>query len=300
MPPPTSHLSIASVERETGLSKDTLRVWERRYRFPLPQRDDSGERTYPPEQVEKLRLIKKLMDRGYRPGKLVGEPHDALRALAADASQLDDSQGLARYIDMCREHRLDELRQALAQSLLRMGMYVFVTEVVAPLTALVGAEWVNGRLAVFEEHLYTEAMQSVLRQAIAAVPTANPRRAPLVLLSTTPREPHYLGLLMAEAILTLEGAHCVSLGVQTPVGEIAQAAASQCADIVALSFSSSAQAAHVLQALADLRTALPPHTEIWTGGHCAVLNRRPPPGVAHLHLHDISPALIRWRANRPE
>lgn len=299
MPPPPSHLSIASVERETGLSKDTLRVWERRYRFPLPQRDESGERTYPPDQVEKLQLIKKLMDRGYRPGKLVGEAPDKLHALAADAALPEPPGALVHYIGMCREHRLDELRQALAQSLLRMGMYAFVTEVVAPLTTLVGAEWANGRLAVFEEHLYTEAMQSVLRQAIAAIPAANPRRSPLVLLTTTPREPHSLGLLMAEAILTLEGAHCVSLGVQTPVGEIAQAAASQCADIVALSFSSSAPAAHALQALADLRMALPPHTEIWTGGHCPALNRRRPQGVAHFHLHDISPALAQWRTNRP-
>lgn len=297
MPPPPSSLGIASVERETGLSKDTLRVWERRYRFPLPQRDASGERTYPPDQVEKLRLMKKLMDRGYRPGKLVGEAPDTLRALAADAALPEASSGIAYYIGLCKEHRLDELRQALAQSLLRMGMYAFVAEVVAPLTTLVGAEWANGRLAVFEEHLYTEAMQSVLRQAIAAIPAAKPRRGPLVLLTTIPREPHSLGLLMAEAILTLEGAHCISLGVQTPVGEIAQAAASQCADIVALSFSSSAPAAHVLQALADLRTALPPHTEIWTGGHCPVLERRLPAGVAHLHLHDISPALAQWRAN---
>ena len=27
-------LSIAAVERETGLGKDTLRAWERRYGFP--------------------------------------------------------------------------------------------------------------------------------------------------------------------------------------------------------------------------------------------------------------------------
>ena len=36
--------SIAAVEREVGLSKDVLRVWERRYGFPLPSRDAPGER----------------------------------------------------------------------------------------------------------------------------------------------------------------------------------------------------------------------------------------------------------------
>ncbi|MGA0116507.1 MAG: MerR family transcriptional regulator, partial [Burkholderiales bacterium] len=33
--------NIAAVERDTGLSKDTLRVWERRYGFPAPVRDQN-------------------------------------------------------------------------------------------------------------------------------------------------------------------------------------------------------------------------------------------------------------------
>src|SRR3954468_20027122 len=86
-PHSSSDLSIAAVERETGLSKDTLRVWERRYKFPSPSRDKLGERTYPPDQVEKLRLIKKLMDHGHRPSKLVGEIPEVLRAMAAQPSE---------------------------------------------------------------------------------------------------------------------------------------------------------------------------------------------------------------------
>ena len=39
-------LSISQVERDTGLSKDTLRMWERRYGFPQPSRDEFGERLY--------------------------------------------------------------------------------------------------------------------------------------------------------------------------------------------------------------------------------------------------------------
>ena len=61
-------LTIASVERDTGLSKDTLRVWERRYGFPAPGRDARGERLYPLDQVDKLRTLKRLLDLGHRPG----------------------------------------------------------------------------------------------------------------------------------------------------------------------------------------------------------------------------------------
>ena len=41
----TPTFNIAAVERDTGLSKDVLRVWERRYGFPAPTRDDNGERS---------------------------------------------------------------------------------------------------------------------------------------------------------------------------------------------------------------------------------------------------------------
>ena len=57
-----SGITIAAVERDTGLTKDTLRVWERRYGFPTPLRDRSGQRVYSRRDMEKLRLIKRLLD----------------------------------------------------------------------------------------------------------------------------------------------------------------------------------------------------------------------------------------------
>lgn len=302
-----NELSIAAVERETGLSKDTLRVWERRYNFPSPGRDAFGERTYPPEQVDKLRLIRSLMDRGYRPGKIVGADILALRELAGQRSPAAAGEpveparkDLLHYIALCKTHQVDELRRDLSQVLLRQGMFRFVVDVIAPMNDLVGAQWANGNLAVFEEHLYTECVQAVMRNAIASVPTGSSASAvpsrPRVLLTTVPQEQHGLGLLMSEAIFALEGARCLSLGVQTPVTEIARAARAHGADILALSFSAAARAAQVLEALADLRAELPANTEIWVGGRCPVLRKRPPQHVQVLELNEIGAALAEWRA----
>ena len=66
--------TIADVERDTGLSKDTLRVWERRYGFPLPLRDAQGERRYDDDQLLRLRHIRRLLDAGHRPGRVVPLP----------------------------------------------------------------------------------------------------------------------------------------------------------------------------------------------------------------------------------
>lgn len=303
--PSSNDLSIGAVERETGLSKDTLRMWERRYHFPAPGRDEFGERIYPPEQVDKLRLIKKLMDHGYRPGKLMAADMETLHDMtrqqpsgdAPHAGMHEERDDLLHYVELCKAHRMQDLQRELTQCLLRTGIYRFAVEVLAPLTVLVGERWASGHLAVFEEHLYTEAVQAVMRNAIGAIPTASNGAAarPRIVLTTIPHEPHGLGLLMSEAIFALEGAHCMSLGVQTPISEIAQAATMQAADIVALSFSASARSAQVIQALTDLRAQLPPAVEIWVGGRCPALTRRPPTTVDVLELHEIPGALTQWR-----
>lgn len=300
--------NIAAVERDTGLSKDTLRVWERRYGFPNPSRDAFGERVYPIDQVDKLRTLRRLMDVGHRPGKVIHLPIEQLQALAAETSSLSaaprnmsdalaEHDDLDRFLAMVRNHQVDEFRRALSQAQLRLGMERFVMEIVAPMTRLVGDAWARGEFEVFEEHLYTESMQVVMRSAIAAIP--QPSEAPRVLLTTIPQESHGLGLLMAEALLALESCRCVSLGVQTPVWDILRAAEAHEADVVALSFSAVLNPNQVLDALVELRSKLPATTEVWAGGNAPILRRRPPNQIKVLpELRDIATNVRRWRELR--
>src|SRR5690606_21723807 len=86
-------LNISAVERETGLSKDSLRVWERRYGFPIPARDEAGERIYPPDQVAKLRLLRQLIDRGRRPRAIAAMSQEELRGLLEESAGPDLARG---------------------------------------------------------------------------------------------------------------------------------------------------------------------------------------------------------------
>ncbi len=300
----TPALSIAAVERDTGISKDTLRAWERRYGFPAPERDASDERVYPPEQVSRLREIKRLLDQGHRPGKILRLAPDALRKLTrgADGGARATSQTLAKELqaslETLRAHRTQELQQWLARVLAQRGLARFVHEVVAPMNERVGDAWARGELQIFEEHLYTEAIQLLLRNAIHALPAATAE--PHMLLTTLPIEPHGLGLLMVHALLALEGARVTSLGVQTPLPEIINAVRAHRAQIVALSFSSLPTARAVIEALSQLRAALPAAIAIWAGGGSPILRRRPIAGVSVLcELADIGPALAAWRRAHP-
>ena len=299
-------LPIAAVERDTGLSKDTLRVWERRYGFPRPDRDDNGERVYPHDQVDKLRLLKRLMDQGHRPGKLAECTNEQLQTLAegssnrppgAPAPTAEDDEALGHFLGLVTAHRVEELRRELGHLAVKSGLARFVTDVIAPLTARIGEEWARGRLAIFEEHLFTESVQSVLRNATAAIP--HPGESPRVLLTTVPQEPHGLGLLMAEAMFALEGARCISLGVRTPVLDIVRAAESQRVNIVALSFTPVVNPYQVTESLKELRSQLPRAIAVWAGGTNPVLHRRAPEGVRVLaSLVDVQTAVADWRGAR--
>lgn len=288
-------LNISAVERDTGLSKDILRMWERRYGFPYPLRDANGERVYPLSQVEKLQLIKRLMERGHRPGKIISLSAKELKTLGARPGRaLPVRREIEIFLSLIRDHQLPELRWHLTQALMKQGLQIFVNETIAPLNHAVGDAWMRGDLAVFEEHLYTEQVEGLLRNAVASIQPQG--RAPRVLLTTFPNERHTLGLLMVEALLALEGVSCISLGAETPLAEITRAAAAHKADIVAVSFSAAFNEKQAAAGLAELRAMLPMKILIWVGGASIARLRSPVDGVELLRGLDIVIDKVReWR-----
>jgi MerR family transcriptional regulator, light-induced transcriptional regulator len=295
--------SIAAVERDTGIGKDTLRVWERRYGFPVPSRDAHDERSYPLVQVEKLRVIKRLMDQGHRPGRIVAQPIEALLAMRQDnVCELkvlyaqSERPEIAAFMALLKAHDDEALRLAMHQTLLELGLQKFVTDIVAPMTRAVGEAWAQGELAVHEEHEFTECVTNLMRHAISLIPRPSATATPVVLLSTFPQEAHGLGLLMVESLLALQGCRCVSLGTQTPVRDIAQAALVRHVDVVALSFSANMKVNHVVDGLKELTRLLPPTVQVWAGGQSSALQRRNTAPVVVLRaLGDVEKAVMLWR-----
>jgi DNA-binding transcriptional MerR regulator/methylmalonyl-CoA mutase cobalamin-binding subunit len=324
--------SIADVERDTGLSKDTLRVWERRYGFPKPERDALGERQYDEAQLLRLRHVRRLLDAGHRPAQVVALPLDALvqlppaagrrsgtpadvpkrksRPTAAEAPPLDqlpqpsnEHAHWLTWMEMLRQHDASGLRAAMEQHARTHGLLALMRDGIAPLNVQVGQAWLDGQLAVFEEHLYTETVQSVLRHAMGQLSAAKPHQPPRLLLTTVPGEPHALGLLMAECAMVLEGCDTVNLGVQTPVPDIVAACRAYRADVVALSFSALQNPRDVRAVLTRLRELLPASVALWAGGQCPVLHqpvrglrRNQAPAFRPMaRLEDIGLAVAQWR-----
>jgi len=301
-------LNIAAVERDTRIGKDALRVWERRYGFPNPQRDTNGERLYPPEQVERLRIVKRLLDAGHRPGRVVALELPELHRLSEQIRESEQARvppghlspgampEIEQIIRLVKNHDPVPLRRRFAQIILRIGLARFVLDVAIPLMQEIGQAWASGELHIFEEHLCSEVLETSLRSALAGAPDPTSANRPRVVMSTFPGESHGLGLLMAETLFMVEGCTCMNLGTQTPLHDIINAARAHRADIVAISFSAAANPVQAHDALVELRAMLNPVVQLWAGTSHPTLLRRTPDGVQLLsNLGHIAENVLRWR-----
>ena len=295
-------IGIAAAAQEMGLAKDTLRVWERRYGFPQPMRSPGGERLYPQEQVTKLRLVKRLLDAGHRPSKILGQSIDVLQHLAKSAGVGRDASEaeLDHLIALLRASAYDEFRFGVLKWATRDGLRRFVLDVAAPLSARFGNASAAGTLKSYHEHLFRETIQSTLRMLMDPLSEAVRGRGvrPRVLLTTLSSERHGLSTLMAEAMFTLAECECecLRLSWRTSLHHVVDAVAAHQIDIVALPFTATRAPQSIVNGLTELRKRLPPHVGVWVEGSTPALRRKFQDGVHHVAgLTLINETVAEWR-----
>ena len=145
------------------------------------------------------------------------------------------------------------------------GLYRLV---LSPLLNHAGSSWQQGALAIWEEHLASATVRTVveiLYPGVLKAKAAAPPAGHTVLLACPPEEGHDLGLRMVADRFDMAGWTTYFLGPDTPVQQIADAARRLGADAVVMSSSTHYHRLAVRHAVDELRAALP-DAEIWVGG----------------------------------
>jgi MerR family transcriptional regulator, light-induced transcriptional regulator len=275
-------LTIGAVSRATGLSPDILRVWQKRYGFPVPKRKPSGHRLYSPSDIRRLRQIAEAISRGHRPAEVVALAEPRLETLLAeeDLAFPEDQTRLhpvAVLFDHVKNHRRDELTAALLADAARMGPLDFLEARIAPLTEEVGEAWVREEIGVHHEQFYSECAEDVLRTI--RLPFERHSGGPSVILATLPGELHGLGLQIVALVTSVAGLRPHVLGTDVPVSRIAEAWVLRNAEAIGISVSLSTGGAGARRHLAELRDTIPMTVPIFAGGKGA-RRTHPLPGVA--------------------
>jgi MerR family transcriptional regulator, light-induced transcriptional regulator len=72
--------NIGAVSKLSGVSREKIRIWERRYGAVTPFRDATNHRLYSRHDIERLSLIRKLVDRGHAVSGVANLPLETLQA----------------------------------------------------------------------------------------------------------------------------------------------------------------------------------------------------------------------------
>ena len=273
-------LSIGDVAEATGISTETLRMWERRYGRPEAVRLPSGHRRYTAEHVRWLRRIAEALARGHRPGALMRLDECGLDDLLVPEVDEKQDEEIQRLLDAVRAYDGDSLRVSLLAAWMPNRCLGFLEERLHPLIEAIGREWADGALDVRHEHFASEVIEDVLRQLRTSLPVHHPD--PGILLTTLSGETHRLGLQMAALLCAARGLPTRILGIDTPSLEILKAVREVPTDIVGVSVSLSTGGVDTDKTLSELRKALPDEVRLVVGGAGARGIRRGPRGIEYL------------------
>ncbi|WP_165228451.1 MerR family transcriptional regulator [Aquisphaera insulae] len=232
--------SIAAVSKFTGISCHTLRVWERRYGYPVPGRTATGHRRYSLSQVHQLKSVERLSRAtGQSVGQLIaglslGEPdanpsadggsgggrEESIKALV-DLLTVGDGVGSEReYERLCAQWTPIDL----------------VDQVIEPGLVEAGEGWYRRDYPIYKERLITVFIRRKLSVLIDSVRHNSPVPRGCLLVGTVQGDRHEGGSLILNLVMELRGWRVFNLGTDLPVREFTTAIRDLRPSALALSF----------------------------------------------------------------
>ena len=263
---------IGTLARLTGVTTHAIRIWERRYKTLAPSRTPGGARLYTDADVQRLRLVKKLLERGYTISAIANLDIEALTRLSPSDSLPNLPTGpelrnrarlvVDELLTAVTELDLERASRALMQATNAFSPHDIVTEVLAPALDEIGQRWERGDICIASEHAASAMLRTQLGALLAAQAVDD---KPPIVCTTPAGEQHELGALLAAVVIAMHGRRAIYLGANLPADQIAQAARLSNASSVALSLVglTGEAARHELEALCKV---LPPGIELLLGG----------------------------------
>ena len=247
---------IHRVAKLTGLSKDVIRIWERRYGLVKPSRSSNRYREYSDEEVALLRFVKAQMEQGATIGSLAVEGHDSLvaRMRIATPVSAEDQKPHERLLDDLMGS-LDPLDKAGFERRLNGAVAVIpfeeaVQRILLPLQRRIGELWHQGLLDIAVEHYVTKIVQQKLFSVMNQLPVNE--SGPRVLIACPEGETHEIGAQAVAYIAATKGCHVYYLGPNLPSSDLVIFCEKIKPDLVLLSLTEVKPEAAALQQLEEL------------------------------------------------
>ena len=247
---------IHMVAKITGLSKDVIRIWERRYGLVKPSRSANRYREYSDEELALLRFVKAQMEQGATIGSLAAEGRESLvaRMQATTPLSAEEQKPHDRLVDDLIGS-LDPLDKAVFERKLNGAVAVIpfdeaVQRILFPLQRRIGDLWHEGRLNVAVEHYVTKLVQQKLFSVMNQLPVNE--FGPRILIACPEGESHEIGAQAVAYIAATRGCQVYYLGPDLPSSNLVAFCEQIKPDLVLLSLTEAKPEAATLQQLKEL------------------------------------------------
>jgi DNA-binding transcriptional MerR regulator/methylmalonyl-CoA mutase cobalamin-binding subunit len=275
---------IGVAARRTGLKPDLIRAWERRYGAVEPGRTDTRRRFYSDADIERLLLLRRVVNTGRGIGQVANLSNEQLQALVAEeeprpypappmpSAVPGSAEEIAEsFLHLCLSaaQRLDvkDLELQIERASVALSRTNLLEKLLVPLMQRIGDLWHQGALRPIHEHMASSVVRSFLGGIRGAYHIE--ATAPHLVVTTPARQHHELGALIAAATAAGEGWQVTYLGPDLPSEEIAAAALQKGARAVALSVTYPPDDPMLRDDLRRLRRLLGSRTVLIVGGRSA-------------------------------
>jgi methanogenic corrinoid protein MtbC1 len=257
-------MGIGSLSKVTGIPASTIRTWERRYGFPVPERTQSGRRVYHSDVVAHLQAVALALSAGHRASEILSLALHDLEGLLKPAPTdsrtrfvPESWKGAVRALDA------PELSRLFSQEASQVGMLDLLEYRMGPFLFWLGQAWSDGKIAIYHEHFASNQVRHYLEVQWRTL--APPGRVHVV-CATLPGELHDLGVHLCAVAVAAGHRRPIVLPGSTPVEVIAAAARDARAEQVAISLSAHSRGMLIEAQLMKLRRTLPRDVALFVGG----------------------------------
>jgi MerR family transcriptional regulator, light-induced transcriptional regulator len=261
MPESDPSYNLKAVVRETQLTPETLRAWERRYGVPSPERTPGGHRLYSQRDIQMLKWLVARQKEGLSISRAVdlwknmekdGEdplhlPHSSSPSLYTGGPSLEDQR--QAWVEACLQFDEQQAEAVLSHAFAIASPETVCIEVLQKGVAEIGKQWYQGEVSVQQEHFASSQAMRRLSALLAAAPP--PTRSERILAACPPLEEHEFGLLLSAFLLRRRGWPVVYLGANVPLHRLG-AAVRTTRPKMALALAQTLQAASSLREMGEL------------------------------------------------
>lgn len=270
---------IRYVAQRTNLTAHVIRAWEKRYKAVVPHRSPKNRRLFCEDDVQRLRLLKKITEAGQNISQIapldlselsglarqgqMGAPkkrENSLRRIQPMAVDDHFKKCLSAVINLDSE----SLERSFDRAAIDLTRTALLSDIVVPLFEEIGNRWRSGALKILNEHMATSVTRNFLLNMLRATEVSS--SAPKILIATTVGQWHDIGALAVALTAAENGWHPIYYGPNLPAEEIALGVQQNGARVLAISITHLFDQHPLIDELRKLRRYVGRDTALFIGG----------------------------------